>query len=1101
MSNAPMEVLRAVRLSELARRLAQFDDFAEVVAAVAKGKDATLDGVSGSSCALAAAAIAGELDRRLVVICPTPDDVDFFRDDFSLFSELSTVAFPAWESEPGERVVQDDIFGDRLRVLKSLLRSAAAAPAHTVPPDTSGEHDQGESTHAQGPIVTSVQSLLQPTPAVEDVDRATQFLSTGQQLNVDDLLRWLAENRFHSTSAVELPGEFSSRGGIIDIFAPDWQQPVRIELFDDQIESIRQFDIRSQRSLQSLRQIELTVLQPSRSANRGHFLDYLPADCVFLLAEPAEIAEQAKQYLKRLEHPEHSHSHEEVMQRVAGHPVVSASSIAQGELGVYCRLPVDSVERFSGEIDRVRDELDRIGDGQRVIIVAQTDAEIERLGDILKKTRLAATGRLQFAPGCLRQGFRLTSERTTVITGGELFHHGELRRLPKRRLGKAIDSFLDLREGDLVVHLTHGIGRYRGLELLDKDGHVEEHLRLEFHGGTKIFVPTAKIGLVQKYVGGSKSRPSLAKIGSKTWVRQKQAAEKAVVDLAADMLQMQAERASRPGIAFKIESEWQREFDASFPYQETPDQQAAIAAIKENMTAGRPMDRLLCGDVGFGKTEVAMRAAFKAIDNGYQVALLAPTTVLVEQHFHTFRNRMAEFPFDIARLSRFCTTTEQRETLKRLRDGQIDIVIGTHRLASRDVRFHNLGLVIIDEEQRFGVEVKERLKTLRSSVDILTMTATPIPRTLHMSLVGVRDISNLETPPEDRVAVETRVTRANNELIRHAVLRELNRGGQIYFVHNRVGDIRVVEERLKQIVPEARIRVGHGQMAEAELERVMVGFVEHQFDLLLATTIVESGLDIPNANTIFIDEADRYGLADLHQLRGRVGRYKHRAYCYLLVDPFKHVTPTAAKRLRAIEEFSDMGAGFAISMRDLEIRGAGNLLGTQQSGHISAVGYELYCQLLESAVRQLKHMPPKLSIEVDIELPGQAYLPSNFVPDLRLKIDIYRRLSRITGVDQLHELRDELVDRFGPLPPPVQQMLALTELKIDAAIWQINEIFLEDRYIVFRYSNRSRIEHLAKLCKGRLRIVDQRSAYLPMGDAKGDPSEIFSLAKSVLQAG
>ncbi len=562
---------------------------------------------------------------------------------------------------------------------------------------------------------------------------------------------------------------------------------------------------------------------------------------------------------------------------------------------------------------------------------------------------------------------------------------------------------------------------------------------------------------------------------------------------------MQAQRRMRPGISFADDSEWQQEFDTSFPYEETDDQLTSIEAIKCDMRQARPMDRLLCGDVGFGKTEVAMRAAFKTVDNGYQVAVLVPTTILAEQHYRTFQQRMAEFPFDIARLSRFCSNQEQRQIVDGLAAGRVDIVIGTHRLASSDVEFYNLGLVIIDEEQRFGVEVKERLKRLRSTVDVLTMTATPIPRTLHMSLVGVRDISNLETPPEDRLAIETRVTRFDPQIIRHAVLRELNRGGQIYFVHNRVHDIEQVAQRLKFIVPEATIRIGHGQMAESELERVMVDFVDHQFDILLATTIVESGLDIPNANTIFVDEANRYGLADLHQLRGRVGRYKHRAYCYLLVDPGASITPNAARRLRAIEEFSDMGAGFAIAMRDLEIRGAGNLLGTQQSGHISAVGYELYCQLLESAVRRLKQLPPAVSIDVNVNLPGTAYFPSHYVEDLRFKIDLYRRLVRVAGIDQLEEFRTELVDRFGPPPPPVQRLLELAELRIDAAVWQISAVYVEEEYLVFRFGDRRRIQQLARLRGGRLRIVDNSSAYLPAEQEVTDPGAILALAKSVLR--
>ena len=557
---------------------------------------------------------------------------------------------------------------------------------------------------------------------------------------------------------------------------------------------------------------------------------------------------------------------------------------------------------------------------------------------------------------------------------------------------------------------------------------------------------------------------------------------------------------SRPGITFPDDTEWQREFDASFPYRETRDQLTTIDSIKTDMRHPRPMDRLLCGDVGYGKTEVAMRAAFKAVDAGYQVGVLVPTTILCEQHRRTFTARIAEFPFQIAALSRFATRKEQQDILKKLEAGSLDIVIGTHRLAQPDVRFHNLGLLIIDEEQRFGVDVKERLKALRQIVDVLTMTATPIPRTLHMGLLGLRDISNLETPPEDRLAVETRVNRFDAELIRHAVLRELNRGGQIFFVHNRVQDIYILAARLRQIVPEAAIGVAHGQMPEHELEDVMLNFINQKFDILLATTIIESGLDIPNANTIFIDEADRYGLADLHQLRGRVGRYKHRAYCYLLIDPNKSLAAAAVKRLRAIEEFSDMGAGFAIAMRDLEIRGAGNILGTQQSGHIAVVGYELYCSLLEAAVQQLKRLPPKETVEVDVQLPGDAYLPRTYVPDMRLKIDLYRRLARVATPSELADFRAELIDRFGPPPPTAEHLLEVAEIRIAAHRWRIDTIHLEEPYMVFTYQSARLIQKLASSSGGRLRVVDGRSAYLPLDHADRQPKSLIQEAKSLLQS-
>ncbi len=793
------------------------------------------------------------------------------------------------------------------------------------------------------------------------------------------------------------------------------------------------------------------------------------------------------------------HTVSDVLRQAFRFPSVAASAVAAGSLETTCRLKIESVERFSGDINRVRDELDEAGAGQEVFVVCQTEAEVRRLGEIFGPTQAAQQGRLRFPIGALHSGFRLVPERIVLLSSGELFRRADLRRPTRRRLSRVIDSFLELREGDLVVHVGHGIARYRGLKLLEKNGQVEEHLELEFYGRTKLYVPSTKIGLVQKYIGGTKSRPTLAKLGGRLWGRQKERVEKAVTDLAADMLELQAARASRPGIAFPADTEWQREFDASFPYHETADQLTTIDSIKHDMCLPRPMDRLLCGDVGYGKTELAMRATFKAIDAGYQVAVLVPTTLLCEQHFRTFTERMAEFPFEIAALSRFATRRQQADIIRRLEEGSLDIVIGTHRLAQPDVRFHNLGLVIIDEEQRFGVEVKERLKALRQIVDVLTMTATPIPRTLHMGLLGLRDISNLETPPEDRLAVETRVARFEPELIRHAVLRELNRGGQIFFVHNRIEDIEILARRLRQIVPEANLAVAHGQMHENDLEQVMLDFVDRRYDLLLATTIVESGLDIPNANTIFIDEGDRYGLADLHQLRGRVGRYKHRAYCCLLIDPNKNLSPSAAKRLRAIEEFSDMGAGFAIAMRNLEIRGAGNILGSEQSGHIATIGYEMYCNLLEHAVRSLKRLPPKTSIEVDVDLPGEGYIPRSYVPDMRLKIDLYRRLARVSNFSELADCRAELVDRFGAPPPLVKHLLELAEIRIAAHRWQVTSIHLEDQYAVLTYSSARLIQQLAARSGGRLRVVDAKSAYLPLGSEVATAATVVGDVKSLLQ--
>jgi len=1075
----------ADRLLELACRLDQTEGFSEVVAALTAGHAATVEGVWGSACALVAAALARHVPGSLAVVCPNADEGDAFLDDLALFSPAPAERFPAWDVLPDEYRVHDPVEGERTRLLKAFLAG-------------------------QGPkvLVTSIQALVQPVPAPAELARRTRRLAVGQEAEVSRLVAWLAQNGFHRTSAVELPGEFSLRGGILDVFAPDWLEPVRIEFFGDRVESLRRFEVASQRSLAQLQEVEITLPQggagtaPGPAGGQGvlraHLAEYLPAGSWFLLIEPGDLQDEGRQYLQRSERPAALFGIHEVLEQVMRFPSVAAWAVAPGTYETWCKLPVESVERFSGDIAKVRAELEAVGLGQEVFIICPTEAEIQRLSELFGETRLACEGRLHFGLGQLTTGFRLVSERVALVSSGELFHRTEVRRFRQRRLGKAIDSFLELREGDLVVHVNHGIARYRGMKLLEKDSQVEEYLVLEFEDRVKLYVPSSKIGLVQKYVGGAKARPKLARLGGKTWARQRAAVEEAVTDLAAEMLELQAARSLRPGIAFPPDSEWQREFDASFPYRETPDQLAAMEAIKRDMSAPRPMDRLLCGDVGFGKTELAIRAAFKAVEAGYQVAVLVPTTVLAEQHARTFAARMAEYPIRIATLSRFATRAQQEEIVRRLAAGEIDIVIGTHRLVQPDVAFRNLGLVIIDEEQRFGVEVKERLKSFRTIVDVLTMTATPIPRTLHMALLGLRDISNLETPPEDRLAVETRVTRFDPGLIRNAVLRELNRNGQVFFVHNRVCDIEPLARRLEQIVPEARIAVGHAQMPEHQLEKVMLDFVDRRYDLLLSTTIVESGLDIPNANTIFIDEADQYGLADLHQLRGRVGRYKHRAYCYLLIDPNKHLTPNAARRLRSIEEFSDLGAGFALAMRDLEIRGAGNILGVQQSGHIATVGYELYCQLLEQAVRRLKNLPPRTLLEVEIDLPGQAFLPRSYVPGMREKIDLYRRLGRVAEPDELKDFVAELKDRFGPPPAEVGRLLAQARLRMLARAWLIDSIRMESPYVVFGYLSSKLIHQLARRHRGRLRIADARNAYLVLPQEVTDPDAILAHVEMVL---
>jgi transcription-repair coupling factor (superfamily II helicase) len=1088
----------ATALTDLVPRLLQSEGLVEVAAALARGESASVDGAWGSSCALTAAAIASRTAGTLLIVLPRPSEVDDFAADVLGFLGVAPDIFPAWESLPQESGVRDPIYGGRLRVLRRLGSSD--------PPRV---------------VVTSMAALLQPVPPRADRVAGTRIVRVGETLDIDGLLRWLVEQGFEHVSAIEIPGEFCMHGGILDLFPADAEDPIRIELFGNEVESIRRFDAETQRKLEDLTEVELTIVgarkettdadsTPADGKGRSggqsvgeSLIDSLPTGTRIALGELADIVEEGKTYLNRMENPRGLFTVAHTMERLTKFPSLTIAAIAGDSFDTTCHLRVESIERFTGPRTEALSELESVvGRDEQVLIACHNEGERTRLAELLAEPGRTLGGRVELCIGHVTHGFRLVAEGLIVLSDQELFGRTELRREARRRTyeTRAIDTFLELSEGDLVVHLTNGIGIYRGIELIEKGDQKEEHLILEFADSVKVFVPVSLIYLVQKYIGASKSSPQLSKLGSATWAKKKERVATAVLDLASDMIQLQARREAREGIAFPPDSHWQQEFEAAFPYTETKDQAAAIVDVKEDMQRLRPMDRLLCGDVGYGKTEVSMRAAFKAVEAGKQVAMLVPTTVLAEQHFRTFSERLAEFPFNVHVLSRFCTKGQQHETLVGMESGEVDIVVGTHRLVQKDIRFKDLGLLIIDEEQRFGVDAKEMLKRLRGEVDVLTMSATPIPRTLHLSLLGIRDISNLTTPPRDRQAIETRICRFDTELIRKAIIRELNRNGQVFFVHNRVYNIRSIADRLASIVPEARFDVAHGQMGEHQLEEAMFKFVTGKTDVLVCTTIVESGLDIPNANTIFIHQASKYGLADMHQLRGRVGRYKHRAYCYLLLEEGQSLSSTAARRLKAIEEFSELGAGFKIAMRDLEIRGAGNILGTEQSGHITSVGYELYCRLLDNAVRQLKNEPVREPFHVGIDLPISAFLPGSYVPSVKQKIEIYRKLSQVESLEQLAEWEAELRDRFGPLPPEAEQLREVRQLQVFARHWQIDDIHLEaPKYAVFRYRNPRKMGQLAKRWEGRLRIVDAISAYLVLPEHELSLEELIALLKAVLQ--
>ncbi len=1067
-------------LRALARWLAAQPPCSMLASRLAPGTTGAIEGVWGSASALVTAALLQHAPGSLVVVLPHVADLDEFAEDLASFADVRAEQFPAWEGNR-RRLPQarDELLAARLRILTRLAR--------------------GDFPKV---LLTPVQALLQPVPRAQQLRDAQLTLRVGEELPMERLIEWLERGGYSRSEVVELPGEFTVRGGIIDVFSPNATEPLRIEFFGDEIESLRYFDPETQRSCGTAEQATVQSVSGKAAPDQwtGHLAEFWPESTWWLLIEPFELRRQAQAYLYRLADLKGHFLFEDVVARLQTQfaTVTISSMPGPGSENTWA-LRTESVQRFTSRAGQIRAELEALVDEDTSVLIAcHNEAERTRLQEIFGDSPLLRTGRLTLDVGSVRAGFRLvlpeqpsrrrsrrapvSGKRLLVLSDNELLQRRSLKRpVPRRGYeSRVIESFLDLREGDYVVHVAHGIARYRGMELCERHGTLEEHLVLEFAGGTRVLVPASRIDLVQKYVGGKGQEPPLSRLGGTTWQRRKQQVAEAVRDLAAELLRLQALRLSRPGFSYAQESEWQAEFEASFPFQETPDQLRVMAEIKQDMAQPRPMDRLLCGDVGFGKTELAMRAAFKVVDHGKQVAVLVPTTVLAEQHYRTFTERFAAFPFEIEVLSRFKSKAEQRDVLERLKQGTVDIIIGTHRLLQPDVEFHDLGLVIIDEEQRFGVAHKERLKSMRAMVDVLTLTATPIPRTLHMALLGIRDISVLETPPLGRTAVETHICRWDDDLIRNAILRELNRDGQVLFVHNRVYNIHEIARRIQQLVPEAIVRYAHGRMPPQELEATMIDFFDRKFDVLVATTIIENGLDIPTANTLFINDADRFGLADLHQLRGRVGRYKHRAYAYLLVDPSRAMTEDARQRLKAIEEFNELGAGFKLALRDLEIRGAGNILGPQQSGHIAAVGYELYCQLLEQAVRELKNEPAPQWIPVVIDLPWKTYLPEQYVPAHRQRIELYRKLGQLRTLADVDDLEAEIKDRFGPLPGPVRNLLQAARLRILAQPWSIQRIRLHDGYVIFSFATVAGQRALQKRLKNRLRLTDDTTGYLPV---------------------
>jgi transcription-repair coupling factor (superfamily II helicase) len=1062
------------------------------------GRRVVARGSAGSATHLLAGAIAAETKRPVLLVAAHLDECDEAVDELASMG-LDADRFPALEALPGESTAALDLFAERLRTVR---RAASGA--------------------LPGVLVAPIQALMQGVPPVESLGSLSRDISKGQTVSLSGLVRWLESAGYSRRDAVEEPGEFAVRGGIMDVFPPGIgglvetkPTPVRLDFFGDEIDKLTEIDLNTMGSDRVIDRIELLAADPALiQSDRGVlFPTLLPPGVLVVLNELAEIVEQARGYYERVTDArgifgppavlaalqKHAHAFAEINRFSAG----SASADATLE------LPLVNVPPFSKDLTEAMKELAGLAREGRVLVCCQNEGERQRFGELAAEHLADAASSTDSVVAYVHEGFIWSGEiPVAVLPYHELVNRFTVRRRGgKISAGRAMDTFLDLSVGDFVVHADHGIAQLVGLTMLaprdlpgankptlptqalkrpaskssPKDPDEQEYLVLEFAGASKLYVPAVQIDLVQKYVGGFKGKPPLSTLGGARWQHQKERVEESVRDLAGELLRVRAAREHIPGVAFPQDTAWQREFEEEFPYEETEDQIAGLAAIKADMHNPRPMDRLICGDVGFGKTELAIRAAFKAAEFGKQVAVLVPTTVLAEQHERTFRSRFAGYPFRIESISRFKEGKEIRDILDSCRKGQVDVLIGTHRVLSEDVKFADLGLVVVDEEQRFGVEHKERLLRLRLTADVLTLSATPIPRTLHMALLGIRDISNLTTPPVDRRAIVTEVLPYNERRIKQAIERELAREGQVFFVHNRVHNIEEVADRVQALVPSASVIFGHGQMDGDDLEAVMLKFIRGDADILVSTTIIESGIDIPSANTMIICDADRFGLSELHQLRGRVGRSKHRAYCYLMLPEERTLTDQGKKRLQAIEQYSMLGAGFKIAMRDLEIRGAGNILGPEQSGHIAAVGYEMYCQLLEGAVHELKNEPPPPKPSAtSVEIGVVGTIPRTYIPSDQRRLEAYRRIATAASKADLDKVKADLVAAYGDPPKPTVRLFLVAELRTAAAALGVRSVTLRGNDVVLLVKDAKPVaEKLAAVPAGQTKAIQARVSVLP----------------------
>lgn len=939
-------------------------------------------------------------------------------------------------------------------------------------------------------VVTSIDGCMDFLESLEKIKEQLIHYESDSTVDIEQLKNQLVALGYERVGQVEMPGQFSVRGGIVDIYCLTEENPWRIELWGDEIDSIRSFDPESQRSLENLEELTIyPAVEHIGDKDMVSFLDYFPEErTIIFLDEPNRLTEKGgaveEEYRQSRMHREEKGSRnlpenwlcsfEQLQKELNKRNCISVCALEPKQAGWKVRekfyLEVKSISAYNNSFELlVKDLHQHKKQGYRIALLSGSRTRAERLAKDLQEEGLAAfygqdydreicPGEIMVVYGHAKKGFEYPLIKFAVMTESDIFGQEQKKKKKKNYSGSRIQDFAELSIGDFVVHEKHGLGIYRGIEKVEVDRIVKDYIKIEYRGGSNLYIPATQLDCLQKYSGADASKaPKLNKLGTQEWNKTKSKVRGAVKNIAKELVELYAVRQEKEGYVCGPDTVWQREFEEMFPYEETEDQLSAIEDAKRDMESTRIMDRLICGDVGYGKTEVALRAAFKEVQESRQVAYLAPTTILAQQIYNTFVQRMKEFPVRVELLCRFRTPAQQKKAIEDLKKGQVDVLIGTHRILSKDVQFKNLGLLIVDEEQRFGVTHKEKIKQLKKDVDVLTLTATPIPRTLHMSLIGIRDMSVLEEPPMDRMPIQTYVMEYDEETVREAINRELRRGGQVYYVYNRVTDIADVALRIAKLVPDARVDFAHGQMSERELENVMYSFVNGDIDVLVSTTIIETGLDISNVNTMIIHDSDRYGLSQLYQLRGRIGRSNRTAYAFLMYRKNVMLKETAEKRLAAIREYTDLGSGFKIAMRDLELRGAGNLLGAQQHGHMNAVGYDLYCKMLNEAVKEAKGIHTMEDFETSVDLNVDAYIPDSYISNEFQKLDIYKRIAGIETQQDYDDMLEELLDRFGEPGKAVLNLLAIAKLKAIAHQGYVTEIKQTGKTVRFTLYEKARL--------------------------------------------